>query len=38
MLIDTYHPDNDEDLEMIEYLLKAAKIMETSGCRGSGNP
>lgn len=28
MLIDTYHPDNDEDLEMIEYLLKAAKIME----------
>ena len=28
MLIDIYHPDNDEDLEMIEYLLKAAKIME----------
>lgn len=28
MLIDMYHPDNDEDLEMIEYLLKAAKIME----------
>lgn len=28
MLIDMYHPDNDDDLEMIEYLLKAAKIME----------
>ena len=28
MLIDTYHPDNDEDLEMIEYLLKAAKTVE----------
>lgn len=27
-LLDTYHPDNDEDMELIERLLEAAKIME----------
>ena len=27
-LLDTYHPDNDEDMELIERLLEAAKTME----------